>query len=99
MVARRVVADGRLNGVVIVPSGEWGTRVAAAFAEELKSLGGTVLDSGRYDSAQVDFSDVIKTVMQLKARESRRARSPSRPRIAATPRSSSWPRAAPAPRA
>ena len=28
MVARRVVADGRLNGVAIVPSGEWGTRVA-----------------------------------------------------------------------
>jgi len=47
MVARRMVADGRLNGVAIVPSGEWGTRVAAAFAEELKSLGGTVLDSSR----------------------------------------------------
>ncbi len=45
MVARRVVADGRLNGVVIVPTGEWGNRVGAAFADELKSLGGTVLDS------------------------------------------------------
>jgi outer membrane PBP1 activator LpoA protein len=79
MVARRVVADGRLNGVVIVPSGEWGTRVAAAFAEELKSLGGAVLDSGRYDSAQVDFSDVIKTVMQLKATRVEKGEKPEPP--------------------
>jgi outer membrane PBP1 activator LpoA protein len=79
MVARRVVADGRPNGVVIVPSGEWGTRVAAAFAEELKNLGGNVLDSGRYDSAQVDFSDVIKTVMQLKATKVEKGEKPEPP--------------------
>jgi len=79
MVARRVVADGRPNGVVITPSGEWGTRVAAAFAEELKSLGGTVLDSGRYDPAQVDFSDVIKSVMQLKATKVEKGEKPEPP--------------------
>jgi uncharacterized protein len=79
MVARRTVADGRLNGVAIVPSGEWGTRVAAAFAEELKSLGGTVLDSGRYDPSQVDFSDVIKSVMQLKATRVEKGEKPEPP--------------------
>jgi uncharacterized protein len=79
MVARRAIADGRPNGVAIVPSGEWGTRVAAAFAEELKSLGGTVLDSGRYDPAQVDFSDVIKTVMQLKATKVEKGEKPEPP--------------------
>jgi len=79
MVARRVVADGRVNGVVIVPSGEWGTRVAAAFAEELKSLGGNVLDTGRYDSAQVDFSDVIKSVMQLKVTKVEKGEKPEPP--------------------
>ncbi|HWW29099.1 MAG TPA: penicillin-binding protein activator, partial [Steroidobacteraceae bacterium] len=41
MVARRVVADGRLAGVTIVPGGELGNRVNAAFADELKTLGGT----------------------------------------------------------
>jgi hypothetical protein len=66
MVARRVVADGRLAGVAILPSGELGNRVAAAFTEELKSLGGTLLNSGRYDSSQVDFADVIKQVLQVK---------------------------------
>jgi outer membrane PBP1 activator LpoA protein len=65
-VARRVVADGRMNGVAIVPTGEWGARVAAAFADELKILGGSVLDSQRYDPSQVDFADTIKTVMQLR---------------------------------
>ena len=79
IVARRVVADGRLNGVAIVPSGEWGTRVAAAFADELKSLGGSVLDSGRYDAGQVDFSDVIKTVMQLKVTKVEKGERPEPP--------------------
>jgi outer membrane PBP1 activator LpoA protein len=65
-VARRVVADGRLNGVAIVPTGEWGARVAAAFADELKILGGSVVDSQRYDPSQVDFADTIKTVMQVR---------------------------------
>ena len=66
MVARRVVADGRLAGVAIVPVGELGNRVNAAFADELKSLGGTVLDSQRYEPSQPDFSDIIKQVLQVK---------------------------------
>jgi uncharacterized protein len=64
-IARRVVADGRPNGVVIMPGNDWGNRVAAAFAEELGSKGGAVLDSQRYDTSQVDFSDAIKQVLQV----------------------------------
>jgi uncharacterized protein len=67
MVARRVVADGRLAGVSIVPSGELGTRVSAAFADELRSLGGTVLDSQRYEPTQPDFSDIIKQSLQVRS--------------------------------
>jgi hypothetical protein len=67
IVARRAVADGRLEGVAIVAGGEWGNRVAAAFADELSHLGGTVLDSRRFDTSQVDFSDVIKQVLQVHA--------------------------------
>jgi hypothetical protein len=79
MVARRVIADGHPNGVAIVPSGEWGTRVAGAFADELKTLGGSVLDTQRYDPAQVDFSDVIKTVMQLKPTKVEKGEKPEPP--------------------
>jgi uncharacterized protein len=67
MVARHAVTDGRLNGVVIVPSGELGNRVAAAFADELSHHGGAVLDSQRYEASQVDFSDIIKQVLQVRA--------------------------------
>ena len=65
IVARRAAADGRLNGVVIVPGNEWGNRVAAAFADELTHLGGSVLDSRHFETAQVDFSDIIKQVLQV----------------------------------
>jgi outer membrane PBP1 activator LpoA protein len=67
IVARRVVADGRMDGVAIVPTGEWGARVAAAFNDELKLLGGHLLDSQRYDPSQADFADTIKTVMQVRS--------------------------------
>jgi hypothetical protein len=93
-VARRVVADGRLNGVAIVPSGEWG-RASPRHLPMNLSLGGSVLDSQRYDSSQADFAD-IKTVMQVVRQvttSSRKARSPTRPRIAAMPPSFSWHRA------
>jgi hypothetical protein len=65
IVARRLAADGKLTGVVLVPDGEWGSRVAAAFADELTRLGGTVVDSGRYESGRADFSDVIKQTLQI----------------------------------
>jgi len=67
IVARRLVSDGRLKGVAIVPDNEWGARVAAAFAEELVQLGGTLLDSGRYEAGRSDFSDVIKQTLQIHA--------------------------------
>jgi len=67
IVARRAVADGRMKGVVIVPNGEWGNRVAAAFADELAHLGGAVLDSQRYESSQADFADIIKQILQVHA--------------------------------
>jgi outer membrane PBP1 activator LpoA protein len=67
IVARRAAADGRLKGVVIVPIGEWGNRVAAAFTDELSHLGGAVLDSQRYEASQADFADIIKQVLQVRS--------------------------------
>jgi uncharacterized protein len=64
-VALRLVADGKLHGVAIIPDGEWGNRVQAAFAEELSRHGGTLLDTGRYEPARADFSDVIKKTLQV----------------------------------
>jgi uncharacterized protein len=65
IVARRAAADGRLNGVAIVPANGWGNRVAAAFADELSHLGGSVLDSQHFETSQADFADVIKQVLHV----------------------------------
>jgi len=65
MVARKIVADGKLKGVAILPDGEFGDRVSAAFADELSHLGGTLLDSQHYESQRADFSDIIKQALQI----------------------------------
>jgi uncharacterized protein len=64
--ARRVIADGRMNGVALAPMNELGSRVLAAFTDELTRLGGVMLDVGRYDANQADFSDLIHKVLQVK---------------------------------
>ena len=65
-VARRLVADGKLTGVAILPDGELGSRVGAAFADEMKILGGSLLDTGRYQQGKPDFAEVIKQTLQMR---------------------------------
>ena len=67
LIARRVVSEGRLKGVAILPEGELGDRVGAAFADELSRLGGSLLASQRYESQRADFSDIIKQVLEVHA--------------------------------
>ncbi|MDE2305406.1 MAG: penicillin-binding protein activator [Gammaproteobacteria bacterium] len=64
-VAKRLIADGHPRGVVMVPDGDWGTRVANAFSSELTGLGGAVLALAHYDPTQVDFSDIIRSELQV----------------------------------
>jgi outer membrane PBP1 activator LpoA protein len=73
-VARRVVADGRPRGVALVPTGEWGTRVLAAFSDELAQLGGELLARGIYDPADNDYTPVIQQVLRLSDSRERHAR-------------------------
>jgi outer membrane PBP1 activator LpoA protein len=65
MVARRLIAEGKLKGVTLVADGELGTRVQAAFSQELSQHGGAVLDGGRYESSRADFADIIKQILQV----------------------------------
>jgi outer membrane PBP1 activator LpoA protein len=65
IVARRLVAEGKLKGVTLIADGELGTRVQAAFAQELTQHGGTILDGGRYESGRADFADIIKQILQV----------------------------------
>ena len=70
-VARRVVADGNRAGVALVPSGEWGRRVLAAFTQELNAAGGQLLDMATYDAGSTDYAAAISQVLRINESESR----------------------------
>lgn len=64
-VARRVLADGHHAGVALVPSGDWGTRVMAAFTQELQGGGGALLSQATFDPGLADFSPEIMQVLRI----------------------------------
>lgn len=65
LAARRILADGHRHGVALVPSGDWGTRVLAAFKQELEAGGGTLFAAGTVDAAQTDFSDPVMEILRI----------------------------------
>jgi outer membrane PBP1 activator LpoA protein len=73
-VARRVVADGNRAGVALVPSGEWGRRVLAAFTQELSAAGGQLLDTATYDERSTDYAGAISQVLRINESEARSKR-------------------------
>jgi outer membrane PBP1 activator LpoA protein len=73
-VARYIGASGRRRGVVLTPEGDWGTRVAAAFDEELRSAGGFVLGQASYNAAEKDFTPSIMHVLRTDDSVSRQQR-------------------------
>ena len=73
-VARYVGASGRRRGVVLAPEGDWGTRVAAAFEEELRAAGGFVLGQASYNSNDKDFAASIMQVLRTDDSRSRQQR-------------------------
>ncbi|HEV2272502.1 MAG TPA: penicillin-binding protein activator [Steroidobacteraceae bacterium] len=65
LVARRVLSDGHHLGVAIVPAGDWGSRVLAAFNQELQNGGGTMLATTMIDTSEADYSDELKQVLGI----------------------------------
>jgi outer membrane PBP1 activator LpoA protein len=65
LAARRVLADHHRRGVALVPAGDWGTRVLAAFRQELQAGGGDLVASGVIDSGRTDYSATIKDVLRI----------------------------------
>jgi outer membrane PBP1 activator LpoA protein len=76
-VARRAWQDGRRRAISLVPQGDWGARVQAAFVDEWNLLGGSLLDQQVYDPGETDHSRVISAILKLddsKARHTRLVR-------------------------
>lgn len=64
-VAQRAMADGRVNGLALLPNNAWGRRVFDAFQSEFTALGGTLVDMRFYDPAERDFSEPITQMLLI----------------------------------
>jgi outer membrane PBP1 activator LpoA protein len=74
-VARYIGASGRRRGVVLAPEGDWGTRVTAAFDEELRAAGGYLLGQATFGTAaRTDFTDSIMQVLRTDDSRTRQQR-------------------------
>ena len=73
-VARRILADQRRRGVAVVPEGEWGARVLAAFRQELEAGGGVLLADIALDSTRTDWAPEITQVLRISESNSRAKR-------------------------
>ena len=73
-VARRIIADGHKSGVAFAPTGDWGTRVLAAFTQEFQADGGTLLANTPYDPAVTDYAEEITQTLRISDSEARRKR-------------------------
>jgi outer membrane PBP1 activator LpoA protein len=64
-IARQMAGAGQRAAMVLAPTGEWGTRVAAAFAEELSRAGGRIAAQGTYDLNTNDLTSRVTTVLGI----------------------------------
>jgi outer membrane PBP1 activator LpoA protein len=58
-VARQAIAAGQKRALLFAPVGDWGTRVANAFTDELTRGGGQVLAQANYDLSRNELTAVI----------------------------------------
>ena len=72
-VARRAWADGMRRAVALVPNGEWGDRVFAAFRQSWQAQGGTLIAAEHVDQP-VELARQIADLFQLRESEARSKR-------------------------
>ncbi|MGE0581812.1 MAG: penicillin-binding protein activator [Steroidobacteraceae bacterium] len=73
-IAERLVKLGQVRGVALVPAGDWGARVLAAFTEALEAAGGSLVGSTTYYPAENDYSVAITELLRLDASKARHRR-------------------------
>lgn len=70
-VAERASVDGHRQALVLVPSGERGSRLAGAFTQAFVARGGAVVGSAQFEGDKSDHSAAIESMLQLKSSERR----------------------------
>ncbi len=72
-VARRAWADGMRSAVAMVPAGDWGNRVLAAFQQSWQAAGGNLIAAEHVDQP-VELARQIADLLQLRQSEARAKR-------------------------
>jgi hypothetical protein len=70
-VAEKAWLDGIRRPAVLVPQGDWGDRIAAAYQSRWQTLGGDLAGTSRYDATTHDYSDAIRSLLHLDRSEAR----------------------------
>ncbi len=63
-VAGRAIALGQRRAIVLIPAGDWGQRLLAAFSDEFTALGGEVVETRTYVPGSPDYSAEIRGLLQ-----------------------------------
>ena len=74
LVARRILADHHRRGIALAPAGDWGTRVLAAFRQELESGGGELIATATIDTGRTDYSEAVTQSLGISASQARARR-------------------------
>ncbi|HUO18281.1 MAG TPA: penicillin-binding protein activator [Steroidobacteraceae bacterium] len=71
LVARRILADHHRRGVALAPAGDWGTRVLAAFRQELEAGGGELIATASIDGTRTDYSEAVTQILGISESQAR----------------------------
>lgn len=72
--AEAAIQNGHYNGVILVPSGDWGNRMFEAFRNRYEELGGVLIEDGRYNARATDHGRHIRALLDLDQSYLRRRR-------------------------
>lgn len=70
-IADIALSKGYKRALIITPKGDWGEKVAQAFADRWQQLDGKIVASQTFDASKNNYSKQIKSILQINRSEQR----------------------------
>ncbi|MBQ0759001.1 MAG: penicillin-binding protein activator [Gammaproteobacteria bacterium] len=64
-IAEIAMSKGYSRALILTPEGSWGQKVAAAFAQRWQDLNGKIVASQTFDASKNNYSERIKSILQI----------------------------------